>query len=107
MFEGVARDLRGALAAGDIDRLCRVPGVGKKTSERLVLELRERSRQAEVESASAGGEVGLGEGRDAEAISALVNLGYKRTEAERVLRTIPAEIRLEEAIREELRRFAR
>ena len=45
--------------------------------------------------------------RDEEAISALVNLGYKRGDAEKVLREIPPEVRLEDAIREALRRFAR
>ncbi|HZR83181.1 MAG TPA: Holliday junction branch migration protein RuvA [Candidatus Binatia bacterium] len=101
-----ARDLRSALAAGDVDRLCRVPGVGKKTSERLVLELRERSREYAAASAATNGEPPAGS-RDAEAISALVNLGYRRGEAERVLRGIAPDVRLEDAIREALRRFAR
>jgi len=38
-----ASDLRSALAGGDVQRLVRVPGVGKKIAERLVLELRERA----------------------------------------------------------------
>ena len=101
-----ARDLRGALAGGDVDRLCRVPGVGKKTAERLVLELRERSRQAETQTERSDGPASTGS-RDAEAVSALVNLGYKRAEAERVLQGIGEEVRLEDAIREALRRFAR
>jgi Holliday junction resolvasome RuvABC DNA-binding subunit len=42
-----------------------------------------------------------------EALSALVNLGYRRAEAERVLAEVGTEIPLEEAIREALRRFAR
>ncbi|MFM8410669.1 MAG: Holliday junction branch migration protein RuvA, partial [Alphaproteobacteria bacterium] len=49
-----SRDLRGALAEGDVARLCRLPGIGRKTAERLVLELRERSAKA---GAAAGGEV--------------------------------------------------
>jgi Holliday junction DNA helicase RuvA len=101
-----ALDLRAALAAGDVERLCRVPGVGKKTSERLVLELRERSRAAHGTAAAQAGDTAPGS-RDAEAVSALVNLGYKRAEAERVLKGIAPEVRLEEAIREALRRFAR
>lgn len=101
-----ARDLRGAIAAGDVDRLCRVPGVGKKTSERLVLELRDRSREAEAATGGAGA-APPASSRDEEAISALVHLGYKRGEAEKVLRGIPADVRLEDAIREALRRFAR
>lgn len=101
-----ALELRAALAAGDVGRLNRIPGVGKKIAERLVLELRERARQ---EDAAAGVEsVPEGAGRrDHEAVSALVNLGYRRAEAERVLRDVAPEVPLEEAIREALRRFAR
>ena len=101
-----SRDLRRALAAGDVDRLCRVPGVGKKTAERLVLELRERATSAEAVQLD-GAERPVAGSRDEEALSALVNLGYKRVEAERVLRGIDPEVPLEEAIREALRRFAR
>ena len=110
MLSGMpARDLRGALAAGDVGRLCRVPGIGKKTAERLVLELRERSREAESQGASAAvdGAAAAVDSRDAEAVSALVNLGYKRGEAERVLAGVAPDVRLEDAIREALRRFAR
>jgi holliday junction DNA helicase RuvA len=101
-----AKDLRASLAAGDVDRLCRVPGIGKKTAERLVLELRERAKQGEAaaEQAARAPEPST---RDAEAISALVNLGYKRGDAERALKEIGPDVRLEDAIREALRRFAR
>lgn len=99
-----AEDLRTALAAGDVARLCRIPGVGKKTAERLVVELRERSREAMPLDATA--QPGAEPVRE-EAVSALVNLGYRRAEAERVLAQVGAEVPLEEAIREALRRFAR
>lgn len=101
-----AGDLRSALANGDVQRLVRVPGVGKKIAERLVLELRERARDEEVAS---GVEpvVGDVERRNQEAISALVNLGYRRADAEKVLADVAADVPLEEAIRDALRRFAR
>jgi len=47
------------------------------------------------------------ERRDQEAISALVNLGYRRGDAEQVLADVAPDVPLEEAIREALRRFAR
>lgn len=98
-----AGELRGAIGAGDVPRLCKIPGVGKKLAERLVLELRERC--GEPESAPRGQEV---RGAAAEeALSALVNLGYKRHEAERVMESLPQDLSLEETIREALRRFAR
>jgi Holliday junction DNA helicase RuvA len=101
-----AGDLRAALAGGDVDRLTRIPGVGRKTSERLVVELKERSQRETLEGEGAA-PAAMPAGRNEEAASALVNLGYKRADAERVLRSIDPAIPLEEAIREALRRFAR
>jgi Holliday junction DNA helicase RuvA len=101
-----AGELRSALASGDVQRLVRVPGVGKKIAERLVLELRERARDEEV---AAGVEPVASdvERRNQEAVSALVNLGYRRADAEKVLATVADDVPLEEAIRDALRRFAR
>ena len=101
-----ATELRGALAGGDVARLVRLPGVGKKIAERLVLELRERARQDEAEAGVEPVSSDI-ERRDQEAISALVNLGYRRNDAEKVLRDVAPEVPLEEAIRDALRRFAR
>lgn len=98
-----ADDLRGALGAGDVGRLTKIPGVGKKMAERLVLELRERSGEA----APSSGEVPAPTRASEEALSALVNLGYKRAEAERVVESLSPDLSLEETIREALRRFAR
>ncbi len=104
-----AAELRSALGGGDVQRLCRIPGVGKKIAERLVLELRERAREVDGFESIDGVAPAPddNERRDQEAISALVNLGYRRAEAERVLRDVPPDVPLEEAIREALRRFAR
>jgi len=101
-----AGELRGALAGSDVQRLVRVPGVGKKIAERLVLELRERARDEEV---AAGVEPVASDvdRRNQEAVSALVNLGYRRADAEKVLADVGPEVPLEEAIRDALRRFAR
>jgi len=99
-----AEDLHAALGAGDVARLCRIPGIGKKTAERLVVELRERSQQPLPGAAAPERRDG---GMREEALSALVNLGYRRSEAERVLAEVGPEVPLEEAIREALRSFAR
>ena len=74
--EEVAR----ALGEGDAARLQRVPGIGRKTAERLVLELRDRVRvPAEPASETASPPRGLR--RDV--VSALMNLGYPQVQAER------------------------
>lgn len=78
-------ELEGALRTSDVSRLVAVPGVGKKTAERLVVELREKV------GALADGHLGVsGEPvpLSAEAVSALVNLGYRRAEAERAVRDV-------------------
>lgn len=80
---GAARDLLRALAAGDAKRFQAVPGIGKRTAERIIVELREKvAGELEAEVAAVGG----GEG-DARALArdGLVNLGYALTEAERLL----------------------
>jgi Holliday junction DNA helicase RuvA len=72
-------ELVGAIAGGDAARLATIPGVGKKTAERMVLELREKMAdlgEAAPQPARAG---------DDDVVSALVNLGYKRPLAERAV----------------------
>src|SRR6266702_6940830 len=72
-----------SLRASDVTRLVAVPGVGKKTAERLVVELREKVGALENGYPSVPGEQAP---LSAEAISALVNLGYRRAEAEKAVR---------------------
>lgn len=78
--------------AGDTATLVRLPGVGKKTAERLVVEMRDRLDQMGMAPALAAGPVSVGKARGgsaaAEAVSALVALGYKPAEAERMIRKV-------------------
>jgi Holliday junction DNA helicase RuvA len=76
-----APDLVAALRASDVARLTRIPGVGKKTAERLVLELKDKVQglAATEEAAPAGPASSSRE----DLVSALVHLGYSRPEAER------------------------
>lgn len=77
-----APDLVEALRAGDVPRLTRIPGVGKKTAERLVLELKDKMPARTAPPADAGSPEAAGSSRD-DLLSALVHLGYSRVEAER------------------------
>lgn len=80
---GAPRDLLRAIAAGDAKRFQAVPGIGKRTAERLIVELREKVAGAlEEEVALAAAEQG-----DARALArdGLVNLGYAPLEAEQLL----------------------
>jgi len=103
-----AAEIAEALREADAARLVKIPGVGKKVSERLVVELRDRALASELGRAGDGGSVVPTEGRGSEeALSALVNLGYKKPEAERVLQALPDGLSLEETLREALRGFAK
>ena len=83
------RDLAQAVAAEDVPRLQRIPGVGKKTAERLALELRDKLDKAGLgaprKEISAAPKVQSGP-----VVSALVNLGYKPNEAERAVDEVVA-----------------
>jgi Holliday junction DNA helicase RuvA len=80
---GSARDLLRAIAAGDAKRFQAVPGIGKRTSERIIVELREKVAGT-LEEAIA---LGATEGDDPRALArdGLVNLGYAPLEAEQLL----------------------
>lgn len=74
-----------AVQSGDVGRLTRIPGIGKKTAERIGLELKDRlPEQLTTELAASGGPVGKATLR-ADLVSALLNLGYHRALAERAV----------------------
>ena len=81
-------DLMSAIGRGDLGRLATIPGVGKKTAERIVLELREKMREL---AAGLPEETAAAAPADQDVVSALVNLGYKANLAERAV----AEVRRE------------
>lgn len=77
-----APDLVAALRTSDIARLTRIPGVGKKTAERLVLELKDKVQGLVAAEAEDKAPPAPGTARD-DLVSALVHLGYSRPEAEK------------------------
>jgi holliday junction DNA helicase RuvA len=72
-----------AIERGDLARLTAIPGVGKKTSERIVLELKDRLPRAQAEAAAAGVTAPESPAMRDDVVSALVNLGYHRPLAEK------------------------
>jgi Holliday junction DNA helicase RuvA len=102
-----AREAARALEEGDLVRLISIPGVGKKTAERLVLELRDRVKLLQA-ARNDGKGPDPATGLENEAISALVNLGYRRPEAERAIKAVPAtdQTDLEDLIRAALQRLS-
>ncbi|OGP91834.1 MAG: Holliday junction DNA helicase RuvA [Deltaproteobacteria bacterium RBG_16_54_18] len=103
-----ARDLEQALHDGDLLGLTRIPGIGRKTAERMLVELKDK---VAAPGAAIGGGMPRQEGMVADALSALINLGYTRLVAEQVvrdaLRQCREELSLEELLKESLRLLAR
>jgi holliday junction DNA helicase RuvA len=93
-----------AVARGDVPKLSSVPGLGRKTAERLVLELKGKDLAVfgpEPVVTSDGG----GGGPYMEAREALTGLGYSLEEAEKALNSIPPQDSVEQYIKEALRRI--
>lgn len=98
------------IEAQDVDTLVRIPGVGRKTAERLVVEMKDRiSGLGEIGDAALtpGRATPIGAGAQAEAFSALVALGYKPAEVTRLLKSVDATVqKTEEIIRRALQTAA-
>jgi Holliday junction DNA helicase RuvA len=108
ILSGIATDeLSRALKEGDQVRLMAIPGVGRKLAERMIVELKDKFATL----APTGPESAKIEGGSqllSDAVSALVNLGYKRPEAEKIVREVlrRGERSLENVLKESLRRVS-
>lgn len=101
---GSPRELLRAIAVGDAKRFQTAPGVGKRTAERLILELREKIA-GDLEAAPEAGSSGANDEPRLLAREGLVNLGYTLVEAERLLGGATGE-RPEDLIASALRKAA-
>lgn len=84
-------DLVAAIVQGDVKRLSSLPGIGKKTAERIVVELRDRIAKGEALAAITAAAGPAPDPKLVDAMQALVSLGYKQNEAHRLLAAIPAD----------------
>ena len=94
-------DLKAALASGDVVRLSKVPGIGRKTAERMVLELKGKIDPRGLLAGSAPSS------RDSDLIDVLTGLGYSAAEANAAVANIPADApdSIDDRIRLALRYF--
>lgn len=82
-------DLVCSIQASDDSRLCSIPGIGKKTAARLILELKDKVKNIETEAQSSpAGPPSSSPNELDDAVSALINLGYKKNVAEDALRKV-------------------
>ena len=79
------RDLSLALVAGDAAALTRVPGIGRKIAQRLVLELKDKVEDSQLTGSGASVAPKADAGPESEAVAALVALGYSASEAARAV----------------------
>ena len=89
-------DLRMAIAAGDAKAIAKAPGVGAKTAQRLILDLRDKIDIAEIIGGGTSGAAGAsaaaaGGAPSREAVEALTALGYSASEAARAVREAASE----------------
>ena len=102
-----ARELVLAVQRSDVARLTRVPGIGRKTAERIVLEMKDRLTHL-VASLDEAPAPPAGDRLRDDLLSALQNLGYHRPLAEKAIEAIlTAEITFEQALRSALRELMR
>ena len=79
--------LRAAIGQGNLDALMALPGIGKKTAQRLVLELKGKVDVTGL------GDIGELSPMDEDVMNALINLGYSAAEATRAARSIPSNVK--------------
>ena len=95
-------DLHQAVVAQDSGRLTKIPGVGKKTAERLLLELRDKlGTGATGASEAAGGVRVASSGSDV--LNALLSLGYNDREASWAIKQLPVDLNVADGIRQALK----
>jgi Holliday junction DNA helicase RuvA len=88
---GTPRELLGALAGGDVARFQAVPGIGKRTAERIIVELREKAGVALPEEVTTSGAGIVGDDPRSLARAALVGLGFTAQEVDALLDGAPGE----------------
>jgi len=103
-------DLIRAIERGDLARLTAIPGIGKKTSERIVLELKDRLPRAQAAALAAGHTGPIAPVLQDDVVSALVNLGYHRPLAEKAaasaVKAVP-DAAFERTLKQALRELSR
>ena len=99
------RDLKAAIAAGDVKRLSGISGIGKKTAERLVLEMRDKLGKGDLaEALTADRAAGPAEAKLRDAYLALVSLGYKPADAQRMVKDVAVQIAPDSSLEDVLRK---
>lgn len=114
MLSGMSADeIVAAIRTDNLVRLTSIPGVGKKTAERLVVELRDKISELSISAAAGTSSTGPSAGKETvfdDALSALINLGYQRNAAEKALQEAAkggTELSVQKLLRAALQKLAK
>lgn len=98
--------IKKAILSKNIDELCKCPGIGKKTAERMILELRDRIEKMDIASEDHVSD--LDNNAYSEGLEALMSLGYSRYEVEGALKSMDiANMSIESIIKEGLKKLSK
>lgn len=108
MSTGTPNQIKSIIAAGDASSIAMAPGIGKKTAERVILELKDKVSALPFEGADMSGgfapAAAPGSGERGEAVIALTTLGYSKREAEAAVASVPDEgLSAEEYVKKSLK----
>lgn len=108
MSTGTPNQIKGIIAAGDAASIAMAPGIGKKTAERVILELKDKVSALPFEGADMSGgfapAAAPGSGERGEAVVALTTLGYSKREAEAAVASVKDEgLSAEEYVKKSLK----
>src|SRR5262245_40901299 len=109
-----AEELIHAIRGGNLAKLVGVPGIGKKTAERMLVELKEKVAQLASpemeEQLKAGAVISVGEAMRDDLLSALINLGYQRAAADKAVSAVlkeDSDANFEASLKQALRKLAK
>lgn len=108
MSLGTPNQIKAVISGGDAASIAMAPGIGKKTAERVILELKDKVSALPLEGADLGGGIAPaaapGSGERGEAVIALTTLGYSKKEAESAVASVPDEdLSAEEYVKKSLK----
>ena len=97
------RDIKTAIAEGDSKRLSGISGIGKKTAERILVELRDKLSAGEALEAIAGEHAAPAQRHLRDAVLALISLGYKQVDAQKKIQAAAAKLPRDASVEELIR----
>lgn len=97
------RELKAALINGDVKRISSISGIGKKTAERIIVELRDKFTQGDLLDSIGGGTDDPSDARLRDAALALTSLGYKLDDAQKMIKAVSIKLAPETTVEDLIR----